>query len=170
MLTAGGVGFASIAAMPNLAFASGASRQISLFSTHRHEVLTAEYWRDGWYNPDVLSRIDYFLRDWRSQEFTQMDPALIDIIYYLHRVSGSEDPIHIVSAYRSPTTNAMLADRNRGVARNSYHMYGQACDVRLPGYDLAALRDAALDLEAGGVGYYARSEFVHVDTGPVRDW
>ena len=130
----------------------------------------AEYWRDGWYIPDALERFNHLMRDWRSQESTSIDPRLYDIIWSLQEITGSSEPIHIICGYRSPATNAMRAATNAGVARNSYHVTGQACDLRLPGYQLAGLRQHALGLGAGGVGYYPRSDFIHVDTGPVRSW
>ena len=99
-----------------------------------------------------------------------MDRKLLDILYQLQQIAGNREPLNVICAYRSPTTNASLASRNSRVARNSYHVTGQACDIRLPGYSVRGLRDHALALEAGGVGYYPRSGFIHVDTGPVRTW
>ena len=156
--------------VPDLAAASQSTRVLNLMEIHSRETLTAEYRRDGWYVPDALARLDHLMRDWRSQEVTHIDPRLYDIIWELQQRTGTQDPLHIVCGYRSPATNAMRAARNAGVARNSYHVTGQACDLRLPGYRLAGLRQHALDLGAGGVGYYPRSDFIHVDTGPVRSW
>lgn len=147
-----------------------ANRTISLFETHSLERLSIEYAVDGWYHPDALAQIDLLLRDWRNDEVFQMDTGLIDILWALQQAAGTGEPIHIISGYRSPQSNAARARVTGSVARNSYHMYGQAADIRVPGIQLAGLRQAAVGLNGGGVGYYPRSDFVHVDTGPVRTW
>lgn len=147
-----------------------ANRTLSLFEIHRRERLDIQYVVDGWYHPDALAQLDLLLRDRRTDEVLQMDTGLLDILWALGRATGSSEPIHIVSAYRSPTTNAARASVSGGVARNSYHMYGQAADIRLPGYRLSGLRNAAVSLNGGGVGFYPRSDFIHVDTGPIRTW
>lgn len=161
---------AGLVAAPETILAGTSSRVLSLYSPHSQETYRAEYWRDGWYNPDVLARVNLMMRDWRTDEVTRIDPKLLDILYALQRQTGGRSPLHVICGYRSPSTNARLAATHRGVARNSYHISGQACDIRLPGYNLRALRDHALALEAGGVGYYPRSDFIHVDTGPLREW
>jgi uncharacterized protein YcbK (DUF882 family) len=143
---------------------------LSLFDPRRSEALDIEYWTNGWYIPDSMARLNYFMRDWRTDDVIDIDPGLLDILYVLQQRTGSRERLHLVSGYRSPQSNAYLAARSRGVARNSYHMYGRAADITLPDYNLAGLRRLALSLEAGGVGYYPRSDFVHVDTGPVRNW
>ena len=160
----------ALTAGPKTLLAGTNQRVVRLYETHRQETLTAEYWRDGWYNPDVLAQLSHFVRDWRTDETTDVDPGLLDILFALQRSFGADEPLHIVCGYRSPTTNAQLRRRNRRVARNSYHITGQACDIRLPGKGTGALREQAVALEAGGVGYYPRSGFIHVDTGPVRTW
>ena len=170
LLQGSAAGILTALAVPDLALANRPARALKLMEIHSREVLSAEYWRAGWYIPDALARFNHLMRDWRSQEVTHIDPRLYDIIWQLQERTGSQEPLHIVCGYRSPATNAARAARNAGVARNSYHVTGQACDLRLPGYQLAGLRRHALDLEAGGVGYYPRSDFIHVDTGPVRSW
>ena len=162
---------AGICALPRTGLALPASRRaVSLFDPHRQQSLSLEYWVDGWYDPDALAQVNFFMRDRRNDAMIEMDTNLVDILYAIQQHAGSHEPLHVVSAYRSPTTNAYLASHNRGVARNSYHMYGKAADIRLPYFNLTGLRQAAVGLEAGGVGYYPRSDFVHVDTGPVRTW
>lgn len=170
LLKTGAVAAIACVAPTALALADTGRRSVTLLETRRSEVLTAEYWIDGWYNPDALAQINWLMRDWRTDEHRPMDPGLLDILHVLQRELGRGEPIHIISGYRSPTTNAILASRNRGVARNSYHIRGQAADIRLPSSNLRSLRNLAMDLQAGGVGYYPRSNFIHVDTGPVRDW
>ena len=145
-------------------------RHLSLYDPRSLTSLSVEYWTQGWYNPDALARISYFMRDRRNDQAVDMDPGLIDVLFALWHRTGAANPLHIVSGYRSPATNALLAATRRGVARNSYHMYGMAADITLPEYSIYGLREIAVSLRAGGVGYYPRSEFVHVDTGPVRSW
>lgn len=145
-------------------------RRLSFYQTHTGEALDAVYWVQGEYVPDVLSQVDYLLRDHRSGEVIRMDVGLLDLLNAISRVLDTNQPFHVVSGYRSPKTNEMLAARGRGVASHSLHMDGMAIDIRVPGCDLLSLRDCAVFLQAGGVGYYPRSEFVHVDTGRVRTW
>ena len=149
---------------------SGSRRTLSLYDPARRTALQATYWIDGWYSPDGLAQINFFMRDRRNDQIMQIDPQLIDILHALQTRLGSQLPVHIVSGYRSPATNAYLAARSGAVARNSYHMYGRAADIRIPGVNLRTLRQAAIALNSGGVGYYRHSDFVHVDNGPVRDW
>jgi uncharacterized protein YcbK (DUF882 family) len=155
---------------PQSLFASQSRRSILLHETHTLQTVNIEYWVDGWYNPDALYQLSVFLRDWRTDEIIDMDPGVIDIMAAVQQRLGADEPIHIVSAYRSPATNALLASRSSGVARNSYHVRGQAIDLRIPSRSLAGVRQTAEALEMGGVGYYPRSDFVHVDVGPVRTW
>jgi uncharacterized protein YcbK (DUF882 family) len=160
---------ATVAVAPQRVLAAAPRKTLSLFNAHSQETISAEYWVDGWYNPDVLQRFDVFLRDWRSNEVRPMDPKLLDILHALQQDGGGE-PIHLLCGYRSRATNAMLASRSRGVARNSFHIAGRAADIRMPSISLRRLRGNAMDLAAGGVGYYPRSNFVHVDTGDFRTW
>ncbi len=150
----------------------GNSRSLSLYNPHRMEFLTVQYSVGGWYDPDAMGQINHFMRDPRTDEAIEIDGQLVDILYQIQQHAAAGEPLNVVSGYRSPRTNAsMRAERRgRGVARNSYHMYGRAADIKLPGYRLARLRDIAVSLDAGGVGYYPYSDFIHVDTGPVRYW
>ena len=147
-----------------------APRTLSFFHLHTRETITVTYKRDGAYVPTALARLNHFLRDSRTDGETNLDPQLFDILWLVRRRLGSASPYHVVSAYRSPQTNAWLASVSSGVADNSLHMRGQAMDVILPGRSAAQVRAAGLELGMGGVGYYPRTGFVHVDTGPVRYW
>ena len=170
-MSAGAVAATAAAPLaPLSALAATNRRSLHLYDAHNLVEIKEEYWVDGWYNPDVLAKFNYFLRDWRSDEVRQMDPKLLDILFTLQRKGGSPEPIHVVCGYRSRATNAMLARRSRGVARNSLHIQGQAADIFMPNMSLASLRRNAVDLQSGGVGYYPRSNFVHVDTGDIRTW
>jgi uncharacterized protein YcbK (DUF882 family) len=141
-----------------------------LYDLHTGERFDDVYWADGHYLPEALNRINYLLRDFRTNAVTEIDTALLDILNTLCARLDVNEPFHVVSGYRSPETNAMLRRQGRGVAKNSYHVRGKAVDIRLPGCDLSVVREAALQLKAGGVGYYPRSGFVHLDTGPTRRW
>lgn len=161
---------AALAAPKSLLASTGGSRTISLYNTHSLETLTTEYWVDGWYHPDAIASLNQILRDWRTDEVTEIDFGLLDLIWQVQQRMDVSEPVHIICGYRSPKTNARLARTNQGVARNSYHIRGQAVDIRVPGRDLRGLRETAIALDVGGVGYYPRSDFVHIDTGPVRTW
>ncbi len=128
------------------------------------------YCRGGRYLPEALYRINYILRDFRTGEIKPIDVHLLDTLYRLSRKVSRRCTFHIISGYRSPATNARLRRKSRGVAKNSYHMYGKAIDIYVPGYRLSRLRRQALKLRAGGVGYYPKTGFVHLDVGPVRQW
>ncbi len=146
------------------------ARKLSFYSLHTEESLSTVFWQDGRLVPDALAQIDWHLRDFRSGEVRPIDPTLLDLLHRLGRAMQYDGPIHVISGYRSAKTNAMLAARSGGVAKNSYHIHGMAIDLRLPGRPLRAVQRAALELARGGVGFYAKSDFVHVDTGPVRRW
>ena len=154
------------------AIANGDTRTITMHHTHSGEDGTFTFKKDGRYDPAVLEKINWFLRDWRTQEPTKMDPALFDIVWEVYRETDAKAPIQIVSSYRSPKTNAMLRSRSRGVAQFSQHMLGKAMDFYVPGVELSALRAAGLRLQRGGVGFYptSGSPFVHMDTGSIRHW
>jgi uncharacterized protein YcbK (DUF882 family) len=145
-------------------------RLLSFVHTHTHERLTVPYFADGAYLPEGLSTLTSFLRDFRTGDEHPIDPALYDILNDLRLATGTRSPFQVISAYRSPATNAMLREHGRGVASGSLHLQGRAIDVRLADVGTAALRDAALELSRGGVGYYHGPDFVHVDTGRVRRW
>lgn len=137
---------------------------------HTGEKLAVEYVSAGRYVPDALASIDHILRDFRTSDVHPIDPALLDLLHALTSATGSSRPYEVISGYRSPLTNQQLRARSDGVASGSLHMKGQAIDIRVGDVRLAALRDAARGLRRGGVGYYAASDFVHVDTGRVRTW
>ncbi len=150
--------------------ASDSTRTLDLIHTHTGEKLSVAYFADGDYRREGLEKINRFLRDFRTQDQHPIDPNVLDVLHDLCSVTVGKGEFQIISAYRSPKTNAMLSSKSSGVAGKSLHMRGQAIDIRLPGCDTARLRDAALDLGRGGVGYYKSSDFVHVDTGRVRRW
>jgi uncharacterized protein YcbK (DUF882 family) len=150
--------------------ASGDARTLSFFHTHTGEELTVTYFENGDYRPNGLARLTNYLSDWRNGHRHQMDPALMDILWRIQLSARHVDTWEVISAYRSPETNAMLRKKSRGVATKSQHLEGKAIDVRLRGLDTRKLRQVALDLKLGGVGYYEKSNFVHVDTGRVRSW
>ena len=128
------------------------------------------YWEKGIYLPEALQDINYVLRDHRTDEMHTIDPLTIDLMAALSRKLDARRPFEIISGYRSPQTNATLRKASGKVAKNSYHMKGMAVDLRLPGIRLKTLRKAALQLRMGGVGYYPKSNFVHIDSGTVRSW
>ncbi len=144
--------------------------KVAFRNAHTDESFSGVYRVGDKYLPEAFERVNYVLRDFRTKEVFPMDPHVIDIICMVHQKIGASDPLSILSGYRSPKTNAMLGRRTRGVASNSFHMYGQAIDIRMPGYSTRKLRNIARSLQAGGVGYYPRSSFIHVDTGSVRTW
>lgn len=145
-------------------------RAIAFLNIHTGERLRTVYWQDGHYLADSLDAIDRVLRDFRTGEVKPIDTRLLDLLDAVNQSLGNNGPLHVISGYRSPKTNAMLAARSRGVARNSFHVKGMAIDVRLPHCPLKMLQAVGLGLERGGVGYYPDSNFVHLDTGPVRSW
>jgi uncharacterized protein YcbK (DUF882 family) len=155
---------------PGLVRAAARPRRLAFHHTHTGETLDLEYSEAGRYIPDALLTIDHLLRDFRSGEVHPIDPGLLDILYALQQQVGSPTPFEIISAFRSPATNAMLARKGGGVSTKSLHLSGRAIDIRLPGVATADLRDAGRSLGAGGVGYYPDSDFIHVDTGRVRYW
>ena len=144
--------------------------------THTEESLALVYWEKGSYLPEALTRINRLCRDFRTGEIHAMDPALFDLLNTLQRLTAPESQgespgfFEIISAYRSLATNEALAWKSGGVSRRSLHMECRALDVRLPGTPTVALQRARLQLAQGGVGYYPDSNFVHLDTGPVRHW
>lgn len=160
-----------LAAPPVLA-AKGPAKSLSLYNSHTDESLGVAYSKNGCYVPEALQKIDHLFRDYRTGDIKPIDPRLLD---YLHAISKSmkltpQNPFHVISAYRSPRTNALLRRRSRKVAKNSYHMRGMAVDIRLPGYRTSSLRKAARRLRLGGVGYYPGPRFVHIDLGKARTW
>jgi uncharacterized protein YcbK (DUF882 family) len=167
------LGALPLLARPARASAPGAAgaRSLALAHTHTRETIDIVYAVDRQYVPESLGALNLFLRDHYSGEVGTIDPQLFDLLHRVQQLLGTTRPYEIISGYRCPATNQRLREtRGGGVAQRSLHMDGRAIDVRLPGVPLAELRDAALSLRAGGVGYYASSRFVHVDTGRVRSW
>ncbi len=160
--------------LPSFAQLSGPidrERSLSLYNTHTGESLqSVVYWSSGNYLPEALSEINFLLRDHRTDQIKPMDPKLFDLLNTLSNKLGNRKPFQIISGYRCPETNRKLRQASSRVAKNSFHLTGQAADIRLPGHNLAQLKRAALSLRAGGVGYYPQSNFIHVDTGPRRSW
>lgn len=145
-------------------------RRLSLVNLHTHERLDCVYYDNGCYLPDALAAADRVLRDHRTGDIHPIAPALLDVVHRLTRRFGGDRPVHIISGYRSPRSNAMLRKRSTGVASKSYHTLGKAIDLRIPGVPLKSLHRAAKALRAGGVGWYPKPDFIHVDIGPVRYW
>ncbi|HYD86203.1 MAG TPA: DUF882 domain-containing protein [Vitreimonas sp.] len=145
-------------------------RQLSFINTHTGERFADAYWEAGNYVPDAMAAINQVMRDHRTGEVYAIDPALMDQLHTLNGLVEASAPFQIISGYRSPRTNAALRSHSNGVASRSLHMDGKAIDIRIGGVDLARLRDAALGMRAGGVGYYQGPDFIHVDTGRVRRW
>ncbi len=165
---------AALVSLPGAAFAGlrfpSAARSLAFYNTHTGETLKSVYWENGRYVPGALKEIDHILRDFRVNETRPIEPSLLDLLHVIGGKLDTPAPFHIISGYRSPATNAMLASRGEGVARRSLHQYGKAIDIRVPGRELSTLRRVALALRGGGVGYYPRPDFVHVDVGRVRYW
>lgn len=147
-----------------------AVRRISLLNLHTDERCSVVYSEAGQKIPDALSEVNRVLRDFRTGEVHPIDTRLLDLMADLAVKLDTTAPFSIISGYRSPATNSMLHDKSDGVATKSLHMQGMAVDIRVPGRQLAKVRDTALAMSRGGVGYYAKSDFVHVDVGRVRRW
>jgi uncharacterized protein YcbK (DUF882 family) len=151
---------------------SGFTAHKTLAFEHNHtgETLKLTYFEQGRYIYGALDEISYFLRDHHNDAVHSVDPALLDQLYDVKLLLGVNKPFNIVSGYRSPQTNANLRRHSRGVARHSLHMQGRAVDIQMEGVSTKTIRDAALSLSRGGVGYYPNSDFVHLDTGEIRTW
>ena len=152
--------------------ANGDTRTISILNVHTNESATVTFKRNGVYDAEAIKQLSWLLRDWRRDEPTSMSPRLFDILWEVHQETGSQEPFHAVSGYRSPETNAMLRHRSRLVAEHSQHMLGKAMDSFLPDVPVSRMREIGMRLQRGGVGYYptAGSPFVHIDAGSVRAW
>ena len=146
------------------------ARELRFTHLHTGETLAVEYFQAGHYQPDALAAVNHLLRDFRTGEVHDIDPALLDALFAVRGRVASHRPFEVISGYRSPHTNAALRQKSEGVAARSLHMSGRAIDVRLRDVPLATLQRSALALRAGGVGYYPASNFVHLDTGRVRTW
>lgn len=171
LVTALAGSFASPAFAARLAFpqASG-TRALNFHNLHTDERLAVSYWRDGQYDRAAWGRINNILRDHYSGDVGVMDLRVVDLLHDLQQEVGNDRPVEIISGYRSPRTNSRLREGGRGVAKQSYHMRGMAIDIRLDGTPLSRLRQTAIGMQRGGVGYYPSSDFVHIDVGPVRRW
>ena len=169
-LTAG-VGAAGIVGLtPDDAEAARGRRSLKLVETHTGEKLSVVYRVGNTYSRDGLRKINSIMRDWRNDQSRPMDPQVIDYLYSVRRWLGTNKPTKIVSGYRSPATNAMLARKSGGVARNSYHVKGMAIDIKIGGYSVESIARAAKAMKLGGVGKYNRSGFVHIDSAEYRSW
>lgn len=157
------VGGYSVAARPE-------SRSISLYALHTLERIDSQYWVGGSYQPTELARINRVLRDHRTHDICAIDVRLLDLLHAIQQAFNCDVPFHVISGYRCAATNAMLRRSTARVASKSYHMLGRAVDFRIPGVASSDLRDVAVHLGVGGVGFYQKSDFVHLDTGPVRRW
>ena len=168
----GGVLLALMPCETENAVANGDTRTIQLYHAHTHESITATFLVNGSYDQGTLEKLNWFLRDWRRDEPTKMDPKLFDTIWEVYRDSGSRQPIEVMSAYRSPETNAMLRRRSRAVAEHSQHILGKAMDQHYVDVPMSRIREIAMRLQRGGVGFYptAGTPFVHMDVGGVRHW
>ncbi len=157
---------------PSKAAVPSATRRLAFYNTHTGETVDAVYWANGRYQPAALARIDRVLRDHRTSEVKEIDRRVLDLLFELRARLKTDRPFHVISGYRSAESNAYLRGRSptSGVAQKSQHMLGRAIDVRLPDEPIEDIRDVALAMKRGGVGYYPASGFVHVDVGPVRRW
>ena len=177
-LLASGIAVAAMWGAPRLAWsrphtashADRSERILAFYNTHTREHLQTVYWSEGEYIPSALADIDYLLRDHRANELTDIDLNLLNLLYAIRQTLNTTQPFHVISGYRSSQTNALLRRRSTGVAKNSLHMQGRAIDIRVPGYSSKRLWQVAMGLRGGGVGYYARSDFVHIDLGRIRSW
>jgi uncharacterized protein YcbK (DUF882 family) len=145
-------------------------RSLAFYNLHTGESLRTVYCENGRYVDGALGEINYILRDFRANAIKPIDPRLLDLLYSLNQRLYTQQPFHLISGYRTPATNAMLAARSEGVAHHSLHIEAKAADIRVPDRTLGEVWRAAMDLMIGGVGYYPRSDFVHVDVGRVRFW
>jgi len=172
ILQIGLMGVVCLAAKPSLAMMPRTKgiKALAFHNLHTDERLEVKYWHDGEYNKTALQKINGILRDFRTGDIFPMRPALLDLVHDLQAKLNNHNTIEIISGYRSPRTNNMLCNASDGVARQSLHMQGMAMDIRLKGTSLRKLQTAALFMARGGVGYYPKSGFVHVDIGRVRAW
>ena len=146
------------------------SRELSFYCVHTGEELNIDYFVGGRYEPEALERIDHLLRDYHNDEICQIDPRVLNQLFDLRRALGSNEAFHVFSGYRSPATNESYRRISGRVAEHSYHLTGQAIDIQLPGRDIRQLRNVAVAMRAGGVGYYPSEGFLHLDSGPIRRW
>lgn len=149
---------------------SGNVRRIKMYSGRTGESIDMIYWVDGRYVKPALKEINHFMRDWRENKSIKIDTRTIDIMAAAHKLMDVDEPYLLLSGYRTPRTNAMLRQGSSRVAKKSLHMQGQAADLRLKSRNVSQMAKAAQACSAGGVGRYYRSNFVHMDCGPIRTW
>lgn len=149
---------------------ASSDRTLSFVNLHTNETLSCCYWQNGHYDLKALTQINTILRDHRTGEIATIDTQLLDLLHQLHQMTQSSSRFEIISGFRSAKTNETLRKTTNGVAKKSHHMQGKAIDVRLPDIELKTLRNAAISLQAGGVGYYTKNSFLHLDTGRPRNW
>jgi uncharacterized protein YcbK (DUF882 family) len=168
----GGVSVAALALAPLGAACARAMerRSLSFVHTHTGESLSAVYFEGGAYQASSLERVNHLLRDFRTDDVHPIDPQVLDILFELQTLANRDEPYQVISGYRTPLTNAALRRHSSGVAEHSLHMQGRAIDVRLGGFSTRRLRELALRMRRGGVGFYPKSDFVHLDSGSVRFW
>jgi uncharacterized protein YcbK (DUF882 family) len=170
MVCAGISGFSSTSVFGASGKPPTTDRSLSLYNPHTKDRFHGVYWRNGDYVANALKKINHIMRDFRAGDIKQIDTHLLDLLSAISIKLMPKQPFHVISGYRSPETNAKLRKRGKGAAKNSYHIQGKAVDIRLPGYRTSALRRTAYHLKLGGVGYYPKRGFVHVDVGPIRYW
>ncbi len=168
--------FTACFAAPSLAHASVNAafrtpvRSVFLLNPHTGDKLKTVYWENGQYHSEPLKDIAYVMRDQHTEDMSPIDPKLMDILHALQTTLRTNNPFEVVCGYRTPRSNAFIYKHERGVGKNSYHMYGRAVDIRLADRSASSIQRAAWSLQQGGVGYYPRADFVHIDTGGVRRW
>ena len=170
MLWAGLISYSSKSAFAAIDYLAPEEKFLSLYNPNTKENFDGVYWRNGSYVAEALNDINYLLRDVRTDAIKQIDKDLLDLIFSISIKLKPQKPLHVICGYRTSKTNALLLKRNKSAAKNSYHIKGQAVDIRLPGFRTSELRRAAYELGQGGIGYYPRRRFVHIDVGPVRYW
>ncbi len=153
-----------------MAYRLPVDRTLKLYNTHTGEHIKATYWAKDHFVKEELHTLNHFLRDFRTGDIKEFDVKLFDLLYAIQLIRDTDRPFQVLSAYRSPKTNAMLRKHTEGVAKNSFHMKAKAIDINLPGTELSDLKKLSRFLHRGGVGYYPRSGFMHIDTGPIRYW
>ena len=170
MIWTGLISYSSKSAFAAINDLSSEVRSLSLFNPRTKEGYNGVYWRNGEYVASALARVNYIMRDVRTDDIKQIDTDLLDLIHKLSLKLKTDGPFHILSGYRSPKTNSLIVKQFERTAKNRFHTKGQAVDIRLPGLRASKLRRAAFELREGGIGFYPRRKFVHVDVGPVRYW
>lgn len=170
LLWTGLISCSSKSAFAAISDLSSEVRSLSLFNPRTKEGYNGIYWLNGEYVPSALNDLNYIMRDIRTDGIKQIDTDLLDLIYKISLKLKTNRPFHILSGYRSHKTNSLLFEHHDKAVKNSFHIKGQAVDIRLPGYRTSLLRRAAFELSEGGIGYYPRQGFVHIDVGPIRYW